>query len=120
MSVSQANFNVNIIRYRNDTVEQRFQLLDDNGLPIPITDRLFQLGVDPQASPPNTDNNIYSIAGVIRDAANGVFSFPFSTSNSLAAAGSFFYDIEMTFNPGTGTVTKTIGGGTWTIKQGIS
>ena len=120
MSRSGANFNQNVARYRGDTVPQRFRRIDENGLAINIEGRSYRLVVDPSQSPADATNNVYELTATITNAAAGEYEFAFTTVQAAAAAGSYFYDVEETTNPGSGDVTETIGGGEWTILQGIS
>lgn len=121
MSAINANFQMAVSRYRGNTAPEEFQLVDNNGNAIDITDRSFILTVNPASNPVDNTNDVYELTGVITNASNGLYRFPISqTQADSAAAGEYFFDIKMTYDPGTGDVTKTIAAGTWTIIQGIS
>lgn len=120
MSTDGANFNMAVTRYRGDTVAERFQLVDQSGLAIDITDRTFVLSVNALENPTDSDPDLYELTGEIVEATAGTYEFPLSVGQADSAAGSYFFNIKMTFNPdGTGNVIKTVGGGTWDIVQGI-
>lgn len=62
--------------------------------PIDITGYTFVMVLDPQAAPPTAANNLYSLNGVIVDAANGRVEFAPSASQA-DRVGNFFYEVQM-------------------------
>lgn len=119
MAGSGANFQQDVVRYRGDTFPEEFRLVDNTGTPIDITGRSFVLTVNPAEAPVDDTNDLYALTATITDAEAGLYEFPISALQADAAAGDYFFNIKMTYNPGSGNVVKTIGGGEWEIKQGI-
>lgn len=119
-STSGANFSMDVTRYTGDTFPEKFELVDEAGTAIDITGRTFVLTVNSEQNPGSGDPDLYQLTGSIVDAEAGTFEFPVSAGQSLSDAGDYHFDIRMTFNPGSGTVSKVIGGGDWHIIQGIS
>lgn len=119
MAGSGANFHQDVERYVGDTYAEEFTLVDDDGKVIDITNRVFTLSVNALQNPTASDPDLYELTGVITDAEDGEYEFPLSASQATAAPGDYFYNIKMTFNPGSGNVVRTVGGGDWKIIQGI-
>ena len=120
MSSNSANFQQNVVRYRGDTRSIEFQRVDISGNAVDITGRTYRLVVDPSPSPSDGTNNVYELVGVITDADAGKYKFPFSQVQADSAVGAYHYDVEETLDEDGSSVSQTIGGGTWTIVQGIS
>lgn len=114
---------IDVIRRRGDTVSERFVLFANvGGSAVDITGYSFSLAVDPEPSPSGSANNVYAIAATLEDADSGLFYFPVSVANASAATGSFFYDMQATFDEegGESGVIRTIARGRWTILQDIA
>jgi len=84
-----------INRKRGDTYADELLITSKSTkLPIDITGYTFIMTLDPEKAPLNSDNNLYSLTGVIIDAAGGRVGF--SPSDIQAdQVGSFFYDVQM-------------------------
>lgn len=120
--VSDRTTKLTVRRKTGDTNPENFQLIDSTMTAIDVTGRTFRLAVDPAKAPANTDNQIYELTGEIVDAETGKIRFPLSSGDAAAAAGSYFFDLEMTYDEdddATGVI-KTIGEGRWILSQDIA
>lgn len=120
--VSDRPTKLTIRRRTGDTAPENFQLIDVGMTAIDVTGRTFRLAADPSQTPANTDNQIYELTGEIVDAETGKIRFPLSAGNAAAAAGSYFFDVEMTYDEdddATGVI-KTIASGRWVLTQDIT
>ncbi|OPZ07196.1 MAG: hypothetical protein BWZ07_03371 [Alphaproteobacteria bacterium ADurb.BinA280] len=82
-------------RMRGDTYADEFIIKSPvTGQPINITGYSFKLTVDTNKDPVDDTTNVYSLNGVIVDAANGRVEF--SPSDVQAdQIGKFYYDVQM-------------------------
>ncbi len=107
---------------RGDSPVIRIQVKSRNsdgtaGTVIDVTGYSFRLTVDPSPEPEDDTNNLFSLTGVITDAASGEVEFQPSVSQTAANVGEFFYDIQMvTTTPS----VRTVLWGTFEITQDIS
>lgn len=115
-----ANFSLDVTRRRGETYAEEFRLVDGTGAPIDITGRSFILTVNALESPTDSDPDLYELTATITDASAALYEFPITQIQADSAAADYFFDIKMTYNPGTGNVTRVVGGGDWHIIQGIS
>lgn len=84
---------------------------------VDITGYAFTLTVDPSSDPGTSANNLFSIAGVITDAANGRVEFQPTPVQTDHSPDQYSYDIQMvTTTPS----VRTILSGTFEIKQDIT
>lgn len=82
-----------ITRKRGDTYADEV-IVKSNGQPINIAGYSFKLTVDPQKAPATDENNLFSLDGVIVDAAAGRVEFA-PTALQADHVGKFFYDVQM-------------------------
>lgn len=120
MSRSRNVTQLAVKRFRNDTAPEQFTLVTASGTAIDITGRSFRLAVDPSQSPADNLNNIYELTADIVDANAGIYEFPLTALQAQAAAGNYFFDIEMTYDNGGTNVTRTIAQGSWEIVEDIT
>ncbi len=84
-----------IVRKRGDTYADEIIVKSaKTKKPINITGYTFVMVLDPSAAPTNSDANVYSLDGVIVDAANGRVEFAPSVSQA-DRVGSFYYEVQM-------------------------
>lgn len=89
-----------IVRRRGDTYADEIIVKSKaTKLPIDITGYSFVMTLDTRQDPPDTSTNVYTLNGVIVDAAAGRVEF---APSSLQAdqLGTFFYDVQMTDGAG--------------------
>lgn len=87
---------VAITRKRGDTYADELIIKSKKtGLPVPITGYSFVLTVDPTKDPTSAATNLYSIVGVILDAAEGRVEFAPTPLQADVAPGNYFYDVQM-------------------------
>ena len=86
---------IDITRKRGDTHVMAFTLQDSAGAAIDISGFSFLMTVDPAEEPPDANNNLFQLTGVLDDAPNGRFSFAPSALEADQAPGEYFYDIQM-------------------------
>lgn len=90
---------------------------DDQLAVVNISGYTFLMTVDPSPAPASDVNNLFQVAGVITDAANGRLTFQPSTVNTDQSPGVYFYDIQMIT---TASSKRTILSGQFEIKQDIT
>lgn len=120
--VSDRPTKLTIRRSKGDTAPENFQLIDVTMTAIDVTGRTFRLAADPSQAPANTDNQLYELTGEIVEAASGKIRFSLSSGDAGAAAGSYYFDLEMTYDEdddATGVI-KTIAKGRWVLTQDIT
>ena len=82
-------------RTRGDTYGDGFVIVSaTTGQPINITGYTFLLLLDTLKSPVGNATNIYQLAGVILNAAEGKVEFA-PTAEQANLLGSYYYDIQM-------------------------
>ena len=104
--------------YRGDSYSKEFTITDkDSGSAIDISGYTFTLTVDSKQNPdtPST-TEIFSVAGVITDAANGKVTFTPTINNNDQTAKKYYYDVQME----DGSTKRTIIKDTYTITQDIT
>lgn len=106
-----------ITRYRGDTVADEFTITNPAGAAINISGYSFVLTVSTIENPPDSGSELYSLTGVITDAAGGVVEFVPSAVQADQKPREYFYDVEMTT---AGARVKTIEKGKYTYVQDIS
>lgn len=106
-----------ITRKRGDTYADEFIIKSTaTDTPINITGYSFTLTVDPEKAPTSAANNLYSLTGVVVDAANGRVEFA-PTALQADHVGKYFYDVQMTDGAGR---KRTIVSGKYTYTQDIT
>lgn len=106
-----------ITRKRGDTYADEFVLKNKKTkAPLDITGYTFVLTVDPEKAPLTDDNNLYSLTGVILDAANGRVEFAPSEMQA-DRVGNFFYDMQMVDGAGR---KRTVAAGKYVFRQDIT
>jgi hypothetical protein len=108
---------ISVSRFRGDTVADEFVVRDSTGNAVDITGFTFRLTVNAEKAPANTDNQLFSIDGVITDEAGGVVEFAPTDVQADQSPGKYFFDVEMT--DGNGRI-QTIVTGTYVFRQDIS
>lgn len=89
-----------ITRKRGDTYADEWVIRSGTtGLPVDITGYTFALTVDSRKEPTDESTKLYTLAGVIVDAAAGRVEFAPSASQANQV-GAFFYDAQMTDTAG--------------------
>ena len=106
-----------IERFRGDTAADEWTIQDESGVVIDIAGFSFILTVNSVQNPPDNSTELYNIAGILTDAANGVVEFPPSALNADQKPAVYYYDVQMT---DTGSRIKTIDSGTYTYKQDVT
>lgn len=108
---------MNITRKRGDTYADQITVTDTNtGLPVNILGYLFVLTIDPSDTPNSAVNNLYSLQGVILDAAAGTVAFTPSSLQADQICKTYFYDIQMTDTSG---LKRTIASGKYVYEQDV-
>jgi len=80
---------------RGDSYYKEFEIIDENDDPIPITDYTFTLTVNREKDPVAAqDPPLFSVEGVITDAANGRVAFRPTSSQTDVSPDTYWYDIE--------------------------
>jgi hypothetical protein len=111
---------IKLVTYRGDSPIFPFHLTNSaNPGGIDITGYVFVLTVDSLEEPPETSDpsatELFSVSGVLTDAANGKFSFQPTTTDTNQTPGEYYYDISLV----NGTEKVTIVKSTFEIKQDI-
>ena len=83
---------MNITRVRGDNYDNLIQVVDGTGTAISLTSETFILTVNSEECPTDNTNEIFSVAGVVTDAANGRVSF---ADDGTTDIGTYHYDIQM-------------------------
>ena len=103
-----------IIRYRGDTAADQITVQTPAGAALDVTGFSFILSVNSLESPPTTATELYTINGIIIDAAGGVVEFVPSPAQADQKPAEYYYDIQMTDDI---TRIKTIEYGKYTYVQ---
>lgn len=87
-----------ITRYRGDNKPFRFNLYSDKkaGIRLNLTGLTFQMTVNEEKDPENTNKQKFSLEGIIVDAENGVLEFRPTKIGMNLAKGIYYYDIQVT------------------------
>jgi hypothetical protein len=93
---------------RGDSNAKGFVRQDSAGIAIDVSGFSFKLTVNSEKDPANTDNQQFTIAGVLVDAVNGQISFAPTITDTDIAPDTYFYDIEQ-IDAGGGKATLIIG-----------
>ena len=81
-----------ITRVRGDNYDNLIQVVDGTGAAISLTSETFTLTVNTEECPTDNSNEVFAVAGVITDAANGRVSF---ADDGTTDVGTYYYDIQM-------------------------
>ena len=108
-----------LCRRRGDSFADEFVLFTDAAktTPLDITGFSFLLTVDPEESPSDATNNLFTVTGTITDAVNGKVEFAPTAVQTDVTPQTYFYDIQMT--DGGGKI-RTIVVGDYDITQDIT
>lgn len=106
-----------IVRYRGDTLGDKFTITSNGTLPQDITGYSARLTVNAVKDPAVTDTPLFTLTGVIDDAPNGVFVFEPTVFQADQVPGKYYYDVELTTPAGK---IVTVARGTYQIKQDVS
>lgn len=87
---------IDLERYRGDTVPDSFTIKDSTGTVVNITGYSFLMTVNSDKNPADATNEIYQLTGSITDAPNGVVEFEPSAVQADQPPGTLYYDIQMT------------------------
>lgn len=87
---------VQLERYIGNTIDDEFTLKDAQGAVVNITGYTFLMTVHTISNPPDATTQLFQLVGTITDAANGVFTFPFSPADADQAPGKYYLGIEAT------------------------
>lgn len=82
---------------RGDDDPRVFTIKDSAGVVVDISGQTFSMAVNTDKDPANTDNEIFSVAGIfVTDGTDGKISFtpPANTLDSVTAPGTAFYDVN--------------------------
>lgn len=86
---------------RGDSRAKVFQIKDADGVVVDITGFAFKLTCNTNRNPTISDGTeLFSLTGVITDAANGKVAFTPSTVETDQTPGTYYYDIQMTDGSG--------------------
>ena len=86
---------LNIVRYRGDTVPDVLTIKDSTGAVVDITGFSFKMSVDQTEDPTDEVTQLYKLVGTITDAPNGVVEFEPSEVQANQTPNVYFYDVEM-------------------------
>jgi len=87
---------VAITRKRGDTYADEITVKSKaTGLPINIAGYTFTMTLDPEKAPATAANNLYTVTGLIIDAAAGRVEFAPSAMQADKPPGNYFYDVQM-------------------------
>lgn len=87
---------VAITRKRGDTYADEIIVKSKKtGLPTDITGYSFVMTLDASKAPTDASGNLYSVAGVIIDAAAGRVEFAPTALQADQVANTYYYDIQM-------------------------
>lgn len=87
---------VAITRKRGDTYADELVIKSaKTKLPINITGYLFTMTLDPEKAPVGAANNLYSLTGVIVDAAAGRVEFAPTALQADQLPDTYYYDVQM-------------------------
>lgn len=78
---------------RGDTRPITFQR-KENGVVFDVSGFTFQFTVNTERDPVNTDNEQFSVAGVITDAPNGLYEFRPSAVETDLIPDRYYYDVQ--------------------------
>lgn len=106
-----------IVRYRGDTLGDKFTITSDGSTPVDITNYTARLTVNAVKDPSDSDTPLFEITGTIDDAPGGVFVFEPSEAQADQEPGKYYYDVELTTPAGK---IVTVAKGTYQFKQDIS
>ena len=82
---------------RGDSDAKGFIVQDSAGVAIDITGFTFRLTVNTEKDPEvGVGTELFTVTGVITDAANGKVAFAPTTTDTDQEPGKYFYDIEQT------------------------
>lgn len=82
---------------RGDDDAKTFTIVDSAGAVVDISSQTFSMAVNTDLNPPDTANEIFSVAGVfVTDGTDGKISFtpPANSLDAIIAPGQAFYDIN--------------------------
>ena len=99
---------VDICITRGDSPVIPVEVKDSNGSAIDISGGVFTLTVDSLAEPSDALTNIFTISGVITNAAGGLVSFTPSTVDSDEIPAEYYYDVQMVLAGSTRTILKGV------------
>lgn len=106
-----------IERHRGDTYANVLTIKNADGTPLNLTGYSVLLTVDRRKEPTDNTTVLFQLTGTITSAVNGQVSFAPSLLQAGAAAGTYYYDIQLT--DGSGAI-KTAGPGKFVFKQDIT
>ena len=106
----------NICWGRGDSAARGFIIQNSAGVAINITGFTFRLTVNIELDP-NPGTQLFTVVGVITDAANGKVGFAPTSANTDQTPDKYFYDIEQTDGGG---LIDTVIKGVCEIVQDIS
>ncbi len=101
---------------RGDSDAKGFVVQDSAGMAVDITGFTFRLTVNTDQDP-DPGTQLFTVVGVITDAAAGKVAFAPTVSNTDQSPGEYFYDVEQT---DAGGLISTIIKGVCEIVQDIS
>jgi len=103
--------------YRGDSYPYVAYVTDtDTGNPIDLTAATLTMTVDSSKNPSDDSTKLFTVTGVLVDAANGEASFTPSTTNNDLSPGTYYYDIQIE----QGTVVRTLVKDKYVITQDIT
>lgn len=106
-----------VVRYRGDTLPDRFLLTSDGTTPVDVTLYSARLTVNALKDPGVTDTPLFELTGATTGTpTDGYFMFEPSLLEADQEPGKYYYDIEITTPAG---YIVTVAKGTYTFKQDI-
>lgn len=106
-----------IERRRGDTYANVVTIKSSDGNPVNLTGYTIVMTVDRRREPTDNTTMVFQITGVLTEPTLGRVSFTPTSLNAATAAGTYYYDIQLT--SGTGVI-KTAGAGKYVFKQDIT
>ncbi len=106
-----------IERHRGDTYANVLTIKNADGTPLNLTGYTVTLTVDRRKEPTDNTTMVFQLTGTLTAPTEGKVSFTPSAPNAATAAGTYYYDIQLT--DGSGAI-KTAGPGKFVFKQDIT
>lgn len=101
---------------RRDTKPIPFRRRTASGGVFDITGYSYVFHVDTRQNPSDASTIVFSVIGTLDDPANGLFSFPMTTTESDQTPGVFYYRVVET-DPT--AAEETIAAGEWKLLEDI-
>ena len=103
--------------YRGDSYPKEFTITDQaTGNPVNLTGFVLTMTVNSDSDPTDNTNEVFTVTGVVTDAAEGKVTFTPTAENNSISAVTYYYDIQMVG----GGITRTVIKDKYIITQDIN